>query len=137
MADVFLPSCDCKDLLPLAKCFREPCVSAPLRKAIQVVLLNYIIATINSNRDIYTLDELLAKGKCCGCNIESLDRDAIMTYLLWALAQEISQAPPANTGVMLEEACRLVCGSADMDSILTPLWCEFLKGVGDTLTLPA
>jgi hypothetical protein len=122
----FLPSCDCKDLVPLAKCFRDPCVSPVLRKAIQIVLLNFIISALNED-SIYTLPELLAMGKCCGCNIGDLDRDAIFTYLLWAVAQQISQEAPTSEKTLIQEACKLSCGKTDLDAIMTPLWCSFFK----------
>lgn len=124
--------CDCNDNLIAARQFRDPNVVTQMRQAMQIVLLNYINSQM-SGQDLFTLDELLQLGKCCCINNE-LDRDAVFTYLLWWLAQEISQSTPTTEGTLLEEACRLNCGKADMGPILLKLWCLVLGEVGQCVT---
>lgn len=121
--------CDCNENLIAAASLRDPNVPTQLRQAMQIVLLNYIISHM-SGSDVFTLDELLSLGKCCCINNE-LDRDAVFTYLLLWLAQEISDAAPTTVEELTEQACRLNCGKADMGPILLKLWCLFLGEVED------
>ena len=124
----FLDDCSCAELLDDAKCFRDPCVGENLRNAVQIVLLNYIVAQLNET-DVYTLDELIKMGKCCECGVNEMDRDAIMTYMLYAIAQQVGDPP--DTGELTEEACRLNCTPEQKTAILLAMWCRLFKAFGD------
>ena len=128
MARGFLESCNCGDLLDAAKCLREPCVSDNLRQAVQIVLLNYIIAALNKT-DVLTLDELVEQGRCCGCAVNTQDQDAIWTYILEAFAEAVSDEVPEGGGELIEEACRLNCTAERRNALLITLQCQLFKAI--------
>lgn len=127
MADTFLDTCDCNTLLTGANCFREPRVSAILRKAVQIVLLNYIQASTNGvGASFLTTEQLVQAGKCWE-NMSQQDKDAVWTYELQQLAEAVSVTVP-DTGSLIDQACKLQCGTADLDSIMPAVLCLFLQG---------
>lgn len=128
MAQNFLPSCNCADLLDSAKCLRDPCVSPNLRQAVQIVLMNYIISALN-NTEILTLDELVEQGRCCACGVSANDRDAIWTYILEAFAESVSEAVPDSGASLFDEACRLNCTPEQKDALITTLQCQLFKAI--------
>lgn len=126
-----IESCDCKDLLTAAKDFRDHRMNPIMRMQIQIVLLNYIIAALTRAESVYTLAELLDKGKCCDCIEGDLDHDAIFTYILWKYAESLSQSAPATSGELIDAACHLLCSGGDHKRILTPLYCEMFDALID------
>lgn len=127
MASEFLDTCDCNTLVTGAKCLREPAVSATLRKAVQIVLLNYIQAATNGvGATFLTTQELVQAGKCWE-NVSQQDKDAAWTYELQQLAEAVSVTVP-NTGSLIDQACKLQCGTADLDSIMSAVLCLFIQG---------
>lgn len=127
MPVAFLDTCDCNTLVTAAKCLREPRVSATLRKAIQIVLLNYIQSqTTGIGQKLLTLEELVQAGKCWE-NVSAQDKDAVWTYELQQLAEAVSVSLP-DTGQLINDACRLQCGTADLDSIMSAVLCLFIQG---------
>ena len=123
----FLDSCVCNDVLTDAAYFRDPNISSLTRKAVDIITLNSIIAGMSST-DVLTLAELLEIGKCCACDISSLDREAMMTYMLWQLALQVGTVA-ATAGELIDEACSLNCDPRILDGILIALWCRFLTEV--------
>lgn len=126
----FPESCACADLLTNAACLRDPNMNKDLRKAIQVVLLNAIIAGLNSS-EVYSLEELLDLGKCCSCEqYQEFERDAMWTYILWALAVRVGSTSD-TPGELIDEACKLNCGLKNLDGIYIALLCRFAQEVDD------
>lgn len=129
MAD-FLANCTCADLRGYSNWgwLRDPHVSQNTRKAINIVLLNSIIAGLNSGTTL-TLAELLALGNCCECgNLEELERESLMTLMLWLLALQVG-ATSTTAGELITEACQLNCDPRTMEMITLTLWCKFFQAV--------
>ncbi len=129
----FLEDCDCAEILANSASMRDPAISELTRRAINIVLLNSILAGLNDT-DVYTLDELLNLGKCCTCDISSLDQSAMLTIMLWELAKSvgtISELP----GELVNQAVCLNCDPRFFDSILLALICRFITAV-NTLGQP-
>jgi hypothetical protein len=122
----FLEDCDCNAMLTAAACFRDPNLNESMRKAINIVLLNSILAGLNGT-SVYTKAELLDLGKCCACDISTLDQGAIWSYMLWTLASTVG-VTSETAGELIEEACSLNCDPRLIEAITLKLWCLLLSG---------
>ena len=130
MADTFLADCTCADLRGYSgwASLRDPTMDTQTRNAINIVLLNSIIAGLNST-DTLSLSELLDLGKCCECgNLEQLEQEALMTLMLWLLALNVGTVS-STAGELINEACSLKCDPRTIEVITLTLWCKFFQAV--------
>lgn len=116
-------NCDCNDNLTLAASLRDPAISAQTRKAIQVVLMNYITASFYDT-DLLTTEEIIALDNCCCLN--KLDQDAVFTYILWQYAITLGDVTLVP-GTLINQASELNHANRDFDGAWLQLICQMFK----------
>lgn len=125
---------DIPDLKVASKCLEPPCLSERQRQAVNVVLLNYLIAGLLSD-DLLSTEELMALNACYKC-MGSEELSAIRTAALWEFAQEYGLATPTVAGTLVNEAVCLSCSNVDMEPLLTALLIRLINALHEEITPP-
>ena len=116
-------SCTLSDLDQQVGCLLNQCLGEKVLQAIDVVLLNYLIAGLTSSTLLSTT-ELMELNACYKCRGKD-HLHAIRTYVLWQIALAYgNRDTPAAVGTLINEISCLACTNVDLEPLLTALLCR-------------
>lgn len=115
-----------------SKCLEPPCLGHRQRQAVNVVLLNYLIAGL-LNTTVLTTTELMDLNACYKC-LGGEELDAVRTAALWDFAREHGVGTPTTNGELVNEAVCLSCSNVDMEPLITALLVRLINALDDNLS---